>query len=268
MLKIKVKKDKNRSYTAAELHAACEKARREERQAQDARGETDRVSTRKLRKRLARVEGELEALQESTKTGKLDPRKLADRLFAKWEEKHEGTSSEEASELKLQVDKLEKEVKKSRMQRLRAKLIAENGGEDAMIVEMVRGETKEELKASIKKAVDAFDRYATKGKKDDDEDEEDDESEESEDDDEEAEDEDDETPSSTSKGRQAARELPTSSTSRSSEKGGKGKGLLKHVGTMSPADYAAKRTEILAETKRRYSGGASPFRESSKAGGR
>lgn len=267
------KKKKVRIKSSGSNEQAIEKARKQERDKLHDRIEASETEARKLRKRLAKAEASIEAFNEAKTTeGKVDVTELLERAHKKFLKHYKKAEEGEDTELREKVDSLEKEVTKYRVGALRRRLIAEAGGTDVMISEMVTGETEEEIEKSIEKAIAAYDRVAGKKKGKDaddddsedddidgDDDEEDDESEEGDEEDEEEEDDEKKLKSGKGKKRRKAPPSVPSGANGKRGSGAKGDKVLGNVRNLSPADYAAKRPKILERLRANYPGGANPF---------
>lgn len=261
--KIRIKDDKG----GDETKRLIEKARRQEREKAQTQIDEANKKARIATKRLLKLEGAMEALKEAkTKDGIVDVEKLLTRAHKKWTALQEASGGGETDELRSELEKLRKKVQKSETLELRRRLIAEAGGDDSMIVELVKGDTEDEIEESIEAAQAAFKKYGAKSKKkgraDDDDDEDDDESDEDEDDDaDDDEDEDEDDDDTASAKRKKSRTPPEARTP--AERGGsrrrKGDKTLDGVKSMSSQEYAAKRPQIMDRLRQRYQGGGSPF---------
>ena len=253
------------TISTAEHTRRLEKARTQERDKMQSKIIEAEKAARIATKKLNKAQGALDALKEvKTSDGTVDVEELLNKAHKKWTKLHEASSSDESSTLSSEVAELRKRLTKYETRELRRKLIAEAGGEETMIVELVKGTTEEEIEASIEAAQAAFKKYGGKKKKKSDDDEDDDDLENSDEDDEDEDDdsdedenEDDDDAANRHGKRRTAPTIP-----KAGEKGRKRRGdrVLDGVSTLSTADYAKNRPRIMERLKARYgNGGANPF---------
>lgn len=274
----KKKSKKKSSNVDDKTKRAIEKARKEERTKVYSQIDSLKQSQEELKKTLKKQERLIEKQQAQlvaigkakTADGKtIDPTKLLDEAFTKFEESAATREADELKTLRKKVDRLTKENEQVRVEKLRAKLIRENGGDDEMVVELVSGETEEEILDSIETAKEAFERIAKRSKgskkkasaseeddEDDNEDEDDDESDSDDDEDE------DDTQSRQSKGKakDKKRRVPPEIRQNDSHKAKGGKLRTGTVASMRPDQYAQNRQTLLGQLQQKYGGsGAKPF---------
>lgn len=152
--------------TSEQLHAAIEKARLEEREKLRKQLEASEAKSTKLEKDLATATGEIsklvadiEAIKKGiTNDGGVDVQKVIDQTA-------KAVSAQVRKEYGAKLDELQSQLESERNERsrlsaeqLRADLIAKAGGSSALIPELVRGNTAEEIAASIENAKIIFQR--------------------------------------------------------------------------------------------------------------
>ena len=246
------------------LKAAIEKARLEERhklqetitkndeaikrlkaEAEDSKKSADetKAALDKANKALEEHTKALEALKASTtKEGGVDVTKLIDEVSAKVSASYEKTLGKQVEQLTAQLNKYE-------LKQLIDTLVKDAGGPDKLVMELVHGNTREEIVASIEKAKAAYETIAArikprKGANDGGEGDEGEEAGVTENDDDSA--------NSGAPG--------VDGSAGGSGSGGSGTGqkkdadLLRSVRNMTPEEYAANRKKILASVNTRYAG--------------
>lgn len=104
-----------------------------------------------LKANYDRLEGEFKALSDSVSgkgKDKIDIQKLIEEVQTKASEQ----ASKQNEEIVKRLQKAEQELASRNLRELRHRLIQENGGENAMITEMVSGDTEEAIRSSIEQA--------------------------------------------------------------------------------------------------------------------
>jgi len=132
------------TYTAAQLHDGIEKARIEERT--KLQGTID-----SLREQISTLKTQNDALRTAG-TGNVDVSALIADITKKVEQAH----ANKIAELQRSIDDLTKQNRRAGLEKLKAQLIAENGGEDKLIMPLIRDGSEEELRESIKLASDTY----------------------------------------------------------------------------------------------------------------
>lgn len=169
-------KQQIRAAASADGKESIEKARMEERtklQALIADKEKQlteaTAKTAQSAKELQDAQDKIKQLEKITKEagdGKLpDISKVIDETVDKLTKLHEKTMAETKAEYEAKLRDLSGNVTKMEIDRYREKKIAEAGGEDALILGLVQGDTKEEIDNSIQVAKSEFERIAAKLKK-------------------------------------------------------------------------------------------------------
>lgn len=270
---------KGKTISVEKHQRIVEKARSQERDKQQERIAELEKSLRIAKKKLIKSEGALEALKEAeTSDGKIDVETLLDRAHKKWSKRAKELEGDDT--IRNEVSELRKKVEKYESRELRRRLIAEAGGEDTMIVEMVKGNTEEEIEASIEKAQAAYQKYGGSKKKkkrsdadeedddvlDSDEEDEDEESDEEGDEDADENDEDDDDIESGKGKRHVPPTLRSAEGRNASER--RGDKVLNGVKSLGPADYQKNRSKIMDRLRARYANGANPFSTRRPAGRR
>lgn len=273
----KSKKGDEKKYSQAEFTAALEKVRTEERKKLRDELDKEKAGTTKLadeQKALKATVDDLQARVEAFKTATDKDGKTVDvdALLEKYSDKMKASADKQASERVAETEKqiaaLQQELSQAKAERLRAKLIQQAGGEDALVIELVNGDTRDEIEASIEKAKAAFDKIQSKfskkkpkSKGDDEDDDDAEDSREDADDEDEEDDSADDTEDDDKAAKRAPKELPEGSGS--GKQGGSGRKdtarQLSDVKTLDKRDYATRRKEILATVKQHSTGGAHPF---------
>jgi hypothetical protein len=148
--------------TQAELHAAIEKARNEERTKLRAEIETANEAAKaakaevdKLTQANQKLAADLQTIQTSLKPeGGVDVTKVIEdttrRANEAWQEKFLA--------LEAKVQSVEQDRQRLTIEQTKARLIQLNGGESALIPSMVHGSTEAELLASIERSKAEFNR--------------------------------------------------------------------------------------------------------------
>jgi hypothetical protein len=147
-------------FTQAELHAAAEKARLEERT--KLREQIDALTTRAtnaegenktLKETNTKLAADLETLKSSLKPeGGIDAEQFMQNMQARFEKAY----ASKLQELEQQVNEERQTREKLTLEQRRAKLIQQHGGEDAMIVEFVKGSNDTEILESIMVAKEKY----------------------------------------------------------------------------------------------------------------
>lgn len=260
--KAKPKKGEEPKYTQAELTAAIDKARRQEKgkvyddltkaqEAQKAAADEAAAFKKKVEELTIKVDSFKEASDAEGK--KVDVEKLIEGIAEKYSARADKVAEERTAETEKKLAELTAKLAASEAKSLRAKLIAEAGGEEALVIDLVTGTTREEIEASIEKASAAFKkieaRFAKKKKS------------ESPDDDDADQGEDDEEDDSEDTEDDKTQKRPPSELPEGSGGGKRGGGsssdkkALEGAKAMTPSEYAANRSELL----RKVAGGARPF---------
>ncbi len=150
-------------------HQGIEKARGEERakyigQIELLNGQLTETRTKiaELERAVADEKAKIAAIENSrTEDGRaIDVPKLLETYTKKVADEYNSRIEREMGERDNRLKNLESENLKYRAENLRRSLIAEAGGEDTMVVEMVSGNTEEEIRASIALAQKAYARIA------------------------------------------------------------------------------------------------------------
>lgn len=150
--------------TQEALHAAVEKARLEERtklreQIQTLEGKVKDLDAdnKNLSADKAKLTESLATLKASIKPdgGGVDIDKLAEGIEARIAKAYDARLAEVEGQLANERTTREK----MSLEQLRAQLIQQNGGEDAMLIELVRGNNAAELQASIEEAKAKLQKY-------------------------------------------------------------------------------------------------------------
>ncbi len=156
--------------TKASHEAALNKARQDEKDKQFAKIQelqtkldAATAETTTLKDSVTKLTNDLATLKASMKTdGNVNVEKLMEEVIAKTRTTVEGETAAKMAEMQKQLDELSTENTSVKVEKLRSRLIAEAGGENALIVELVSGNNEESIKTSIAAAKAAFDRI--KGK--------------------------------------------------------------------------------------------------------
>lgn len=241
------------ALTQADLHAAIEKARMEEREKLRSQLETAQTKTKtletqvtELTQKLTKVSDDLAALQKvqaTTKDGQaVDVKSLIAEVTANVEKRFAEATAQERQQLTTEVQTLRQNVTQFQIKELRDKLIVEAGGSDKMVLSLVQGNDEASLRASIKSARDAYDEIANKVKG---------------------------TASGNSGSGQTQQTVTQNGSATATAaagtappmvntagQGGAGGGtegnMLANARQMSASDYASNRAKILGDLKRRY----------------
>lgn len=167
------------TYTTEQLHAAIEKARLEERTklqadltAATTNAETTNAKVAELNGKLSetltalqtaeaerlRLDGALKAIEKSkTADGAaVDVTKLVEEVTAAAETRLSEQFKAKHEEQTLALNSLRQQLTLAELDKARAKLIADAGGPERLVMELVGGDTVEALTASIGRAKDAF----------------------------------------------------------------------------------------------------------------
>lgn len=158
------------TYTEAEFNAAVERARTEERTKITAELDTARAEVKTLTDKLATQGTELttlkntaETLQKAVKTdGNIDVSKLIEEVSERVAKSASNASATKVTELETRVTTLTQELKKKELSEFRTKAIAAAGGTEALIPELVQGNTEEEINASVTRSKNIFDQTKAK----------------------------------------------------------------------------------------------------------
>jgi hypothetical protein len=149
------------AITPEALHAAIEKARNEERTklrgeletAQNAvKAEQEKVVT--LTKANQQLTADLQALKASVTDGKVDVEKLVAEITSATKREVEGKLA--GLEEQVRTERVARE--KMSLEQLRMRLIAQAGGEAALIPSMVQGNSEQELVEAVNRSKAEFDR--------------------------------------------------------------------------------------------------------------
>jgi hypothetical protein len=182
--------------------------------------------------KIQTLEGKLSAIEKAKTKDGVDVEKLVNEVSETTRKQAEQAYSKQITELQGRLQVLEGQNRDFSLQQTRQAVIAEMGGEKALIVEMVAGTTEEEIRASAQRAKATFDRIrqnaipaGNPG-----------------------------TPPNTN-----GHVPPGSPALPPATPPGGGAGTpdaeLNKVRTMSPTEYAKHREEVLRRTNARYSGG-------------
>jgi Skp family chaperone for outer membrane proteins len=158
------------TYTEAQFTEAVERARTEERSKIATELEAARKEVTTLTEKLASQTTELstlrntaETLQKSVKTdGKIDVSKLIEEVSDRVARTASSAAASKMAELETRVATLSQELKAKQLSEFRAKAISDAGGVDALIPELVRGNTEEEITASVTESKTIFDKTKAK----------------------------------------------------------------------------------------------------------
>lgn len=150
---------------APEVIAAIERARREEKtklyadieglNARLASLEKDNVALRAENARLTTVS---KALESSVKDGQINVPKLVEELTERVTATVASSETARITKLQQELADVTTRLRTKEMTELREKLIRDAGGENVLIPELVRGNTEEELRASVAESKDIFTR--------------------------------------------------------------------------------------------------------------
>lgn len=160
----------NETLTQEQLHQAVEKARLEERA--KLRQELDTVATRAAtleetlkaeqaaKTELATRVSALEAGVTKTATGEpvVDIAKVVEQATSAVATRLNSDHAKTLTEMQTQLSALREESNRNRLAATRERLIAEAGGINALIPELVVGSTEDELKAAVTRSKSIFDR--------------------------------------------------------------------------------------------------------------
>lgn len=158
------------TYTEAQFTEAVERARTEERSKITTELETARAENKTLTDKLAAQGIELttlkntaETLQKAVKTdGNIDVSKLIEEVSERVAKSASNASATKVTELETRVTTLTQELKKKELSEFRTKAIAAAGGTEALIPELVQGNTEEEITASVTRSKNIFDQTKAK----------------------------------------------------------------------------------------------------------
>lgn len=150
----------------ADHQAALERVRQEEKaklypDLDSARKQVEALTSENttLKSRVTTLETSVEALNTARDgSGKIDVKKLVEEVTIRAAKTVADGAQTQIATLQTQVNELQNERNTLRLEKTREKLIAEAGGPDAVIPELVRGNTEAELRSSIaesKKILDA-----------------------------------------------------------------------------------------------------------------
>ena len=218
----------------AERDAAIEKARVEERAKLNSQVENYKSQVAKLtdaatakEAELVALTGKYDVLAAATKTdgAPVDLAKVIEEVTTKAINNLNKQHQEELKEVRATQKQYEKRIRDNDLAAFKAKAIADAGGPDAMIVQLVNGNNEEEITASVKYAVETFSgvlqRQGIEPKT---------------------------LPPQNAPG-SVPPTLPTNAPRPSA-----GGTLPKSVKSMTPQEWAASRKELLAATAQRYGG--------------
>lgn len=161
----------NVGITTEQLHQAIEKARLEERTKlhgtiTELQGKltTQTTATTEMQTKLreadsaiADLTGKFTALKSSIKeTGGVDIDGVIQKVMENFKQRVDGETAAQLSELRGALKEEQTKRELAERNNLRSRLIAEAGGEQVMITDLVRGDTPEEIRASIDYAKGLF----------------------------------------------------------------------------------------------------------------
>jgi hypothetical protein len=162
--------DKGGAEANAQLHAGIEKARTEERaklrgeiSVKDAEILALKTKQTELETKVTQLTASLDALNaaKSTDGSTVDVPKLIEEVSAKFTKIAAG----EAAGTQNRVQQLEAQLEAMRLKETRNRLIQEAGGEDNLIVGLVKGTNEDEIRASVQEAKAAFEKVTARFKK-------------------------------------------------------------------------------------------------------
>jgi len=107
-------------------------------------------------KKVESLSSELETVKNNTKGGKVDVQAVIEETTKRISSEYEKMLSEERKNTSERMSQLEKQNNQLSIERYRDQRITQEGGENALIVAMVNGGTKEEIDNSIQAAKQEF----------------------------------------------------------------------------------------------------------------
>lgn len=250
----KAKADKAKADAEAAHKAAIEKARLEERaklreqlEASEKKLKDLELSFEQERAEMKKIREAKEALEKSkTSDGNIDAKALIDQVT----ERVSAASNARVVELEKSLKEVQAKLTATEQRELRARLIAEAGGEKALIPVLVRGTTEEEIRQSIEQSKAEFDRITAMagGKKQRKQ------GEGADDDDEGSEGSDDTDDTQNSDDDEGGSKAPPVINDRSSGGAGRGRSgsILNRVKQLSREDYAKNREAAKRDLKKLY----------------
>ena len=157
--------------TTEQLHQSIEKARLEERTklhgtitelqgkltAQQTSTTDAQSKLREAEAAIADLTGKFTALKSSIKdTGGVDIDNVIQKVMESFKQRVDTETSAQLNELRTALKEEQQKRELAERNNLRSRLIAEAGGDQVMITDLVRGDTPEELRASIDYAKNLF----------------------------------------------------------------------------------------------------------------
>lgn len=154
------------TYTHTQFTEAVERARTEERGRINVELENARKEANTLKDQITSQTTELTTLRNNVETfkkaaqanGNVDVAKLIEEVSDRVSKAATAASQSRMSELETNVTKLTQQLKTKELSEFRTKAIADAGGADVLIPELVRGNTEEEIRASVTESKSIFDR--------------------------------------------------------------------------------------------------------------
>lgn len=149
-----------------ESNAMIEKVRKEEKDKLypkitelETQSTTLKEQIKLLEAKNVELSGKLAAIGTArTATGEVDVTKLTEEIATRAAAGVRQATEETIRTLQTRLEKTERENQSLALDNLRKKLIEENGGPNKLIVELVRGNSEQELKDSVTSAKQAFER--------------------------------------------------------------------------------------------------------------
>lgn len=233
--------------TQEELKQAIEKARLEERTKLNQKiQEAEKTATdaqaqiTELQSQIDSLKGTLATLEKvkTAKDGEVNIKALVKELTENIAKQYQTQVTQEREKLGSKVNELTQSLSKFKLEKLRDQLVTEAGGAANLVMALVKGESEDELRASIETAKTAYEEIKAQlqpdgGKSGDDDDEDD--------------------KSKASRGSQGSPNLNSGASNRNSGAGRGSEGtLLTKVRSMNSKEFAQNRDKVMADLRKRF----------------